>query len=81
MNSTIECDICESAVQLVKDDMGMANVTVAALGLIVKAMCAHFATRVGNKECDVIVDSIQKIVSLAKRGYDNLHICQSIKLC
>lgn len=81
LNSTLACDVCTSAVQVVRSDVNMTNTTVAALSFIVKAACYALATRTQDRECNFIVDNIKSIMSQISRGIDNLQICTSLHIC
>ena len=81
MNATVACTVCEAAVGLVQADVNLTNATIAGISVAVKAMCAVFASKVGSEECDVIVNSIDKIISWIDAGVSRLQICKNLKLC
>ncbi len=81
MNSTLACDVCVASVRLVQAELNMSNATVAGISAAVKVLCAALATRAGNKECDLIVSSVDEIVSWLSSGFSRLEICQKLRLC
>jgi hypothetical protein len=81
MNSTLACELCEASVQLVQAELNMSNATVAGISAAVKVLCAALAARAADRECDVIVNSVDKIVSWLSSGFSRLEICQKLRLC
>ena len=77
----ITCIFCEDVVQVIDDEMKIANVSTVAIATAVKVMCGIFASRIGKRECDFIVGKIKDIVNALTQGVDKATICRDLHMC
>ena len=77
-NST--CISCMVLTTIIKGEIDLLNNTISNITHIIKEICEDFSDP-RAKECELIVDSIQRISSLVDKGVNVTQICHDIGLC
>ena len=80
-NTNTTCKLCNDIVQLISDDITIANDSIAIVSKIVNATCVMLPLAAQKKECVFILDSISKIASWLAQGLLPTAICQKLGLC
>lgn len=80
--NNVTCGLCEAVVKSVQVAIKKGNSTVDALEAIVKALCKVIAILpIQKKECDVIVDDLDKIKNWIEQGLEPAQICNNLGFC
>ena len=77
-NST--CISCMVLTTIIKGEIDLLNNTISNITHIIKEICEDFSDP-RAKECELIVDSIQRISSLVDKGVNVTQICHDIGMC
>ena len=77
-NST--CISCMVITSIIKGEIDLVNNTISNITHIIKEICEDFSDP-RAKECELVVDSIQRIASLVDKGVNVTQICRDIGLC
>jgi hypothetical protein len=77
-NST--CISCMVLTGIIKGEIDVINNTITNITQIIKEICEDFSDP-RAKECELVVDSIQRISSLVDKGVNVTQICRDIGLC
>jgi ABC-type enterochelin transport system ATPase subunit len=74
------CITCKSIVQIIDDEVHISNKTIGIITHDIEYICSKLKSPIG-KECQVIANDIQKIVSYIDKGFNNTKICNILGFC
>lgn len=80
-NTNTTCKFCNDIVQIISDDITIANDSIALVTQIINATCVLLPLGTQKTECMFILSSISKIASWIAQGLLPTAICQKLGLC
>mgnify|MGYP001377618769 CR=1 FL=1 len=81
-NNTTECKVCTDIVGIINGEIHIANSSISIIENIVKEFCSHLIIiPIFKKECNFIINNIQKIINYLLEGLSPKDICIKLNLC
>ena len=78
--NNVTCTTCKSIVQIIDDEVHISNKTIGIITHDIEYICSKLKSPAG-KECQMIANDIQKIVSYIDEGFNNTKICNILGFC
>ena len=77
-NSSMECDLCNIAVNIIKHEINLSNVTIHYIEDIIDIICDIFNKRI---ICNEIISEINYIIDMILKGWSTKNICEDLHMC
>ena len=75
------CKFCQGLVNLIDNEFQKYNKTIYDITSMIKDICQLIHAPVVTQECVGIMNSIEKILNMAKAGNNSSEICHSLHYC
>jgi hypothetical protein len=80
-NNTVECKLCEGIVTVIDNDIKYGNKTFCKIKNAIEYICNKTTDPIGNKECHVVLESLNKIVNWITKNVPTVSICKNLGYC
>ena len=75
------CKFCQGLVNLIDNEFQKYNKTIYDITSMIKDICQLIHAPIVTQECVGIMNSIEKILNMAKAGNNSSEICHSLHYC
>lgn len=80
-SNNTKCNLCKDLVNIIDNEIHLANSTINIIEEIVKEACNHMIIPFRKNECLFILDNLQDIIDWLLDGFTPSNICMKIGLC